>query len=55
MNDEFPSTPKEINRAKLALFTNEAEFIRSKEDASKAEKDWLPWADGRCDTLEELA
>jgi len=52
MNDEFPSTAKEINRAKVSLFRTQSEFILSRESVTETERQWLNWATGRISTLE---
>jgi len=51
MND-LPETPREITRAKIQLFRTESEFIRSKDEVSSTEKEWLVWATGRISQLE---
>ncbi len=53
MNDSsLPETPREIARAKVALFRHESEFIRSKEGISPTEREWLVWAANRINELE---
>ena len=55
MNDlQFPSTPKEIARAKVQLFRHEAEFIRAKDEVTSMEREWLAWATGRISELEQI-
>jgi hypothetical protein len=39
--EHFPETPQEINRVKLAMFTNAYEYHSDKEDKSRAEVEWL--------------
>ena len=53
MNDlNLPETPREINRAKLAMFQNAFEYHSDKEDKSPAEVEWLKEIPARIAQLE---
>jgi len=55
MNDlNLPETPREINRSKLAMFTNQREVILSKDSITDIENDWLKWSEARCAELEAI-
>ena len=51
MND-LPETPREITRAKIALFRHQAEYIHAKDEATSTERSWLAWAVDRVAELE---
>lgn len=51
----LPETPREINRAKLAMFTNAFEYHSDKEDKSPAEVEWLAYIPKRIAELEAIA
>lgn len=53
MNDlNLPETPREINRAKIALFRHQAEYIRAKDEVTSTEREWLTWSTTRISQLE---
>lgn len=53
MNDlNLPETPREITKAKIALFRHQAEFIRAKDEVTSIECEWLVFAANRISELE---
>lgn len=53
MNDlNLPETPREINRAKIALFRHQSEYLRAKESITNTEREWLVFAANRISELE---
>jgi len=52
METPFPETPREITKAKIALFRHQSEHIRSKDEVTSVERDWLAWSVNRISELE---
>ena len=52
MDLNLPETPREITRAKIALFRHQAEYIHAKDEATSAEREWLVFAANRISELE---
>ena len=55
MDVPLPDSAKEINRAKVAMFTNAFEYHSDKEDKSPAEVEWLKEIPARIAKLEAQA
>lgn len=53
MNDlNLPETPREITKAKIALFRHQQEFIHAKDEVTSTEREWLVWSVNRVAELE---
>lgn len=53
MNDiNLPETPREITKAKIALFRHQSEYLRAKESITNTEREWLVFAANRISELE---